>query len=202
LGLVRYGRNNLVYAAGMGSYLQLLGYLTDAPLPVDGSWEPQVARLLDECSRCHACERHCPGGAVARERVLLRVERCLTAANEAAGSWPSWVTEAMHHALIGCLTCQRVCPVNPPLPVVDTGVTFGADDTAALLSECGHPDAAWDAIRARLAHLGQPFLEDVLGRNLRALVRARGSLAERAAPGPTASGASVEHPRNHAPSRG
>ncbi len=30
LGLVSYGRNNVTYAPGLGSYFQLLGYLTDA----------------------------------------------------------------------------------------------------------------------------------------------------------------------------
>lgn len=40
LGLVKYGRNNLTYAQGAGSYLQLLGYLTDAPLPIDAGWTP------------------------------------------------------------------------------------------------------------------------------------------------------------------
>ena len=39
LGLVRYGRNNIAYADGIGSYLQLCGYITDARLAI-----PEVRR--------------------------------------------------------------------------------------------------------------------------------------------------------------
>ena len=51
LGLVRYGRNNVTYAPGMGSYIQLLGYLTDASLPLPDGWRPQEPTLLPECER-------------------------------------------------------------------------------------------------------------------------------------------------------
>lgn len=172
LGLVRYGRNNLVYAPGLGTYLQLLGYVTDAPLSIDDAWAPSEPRLLDRCANCHACERQCPTGAITAERTLLHAERCLTHANEAAGEWPRWVADSMHHTLIGCLVCQRQCPANPPLPVEDTGVVFGRDETRALLSEGDHDAEAWNAIRTHLEELGRAYQEPVLGRNLRALLRA------------------------------
>lgn len=173
LGLVRYGRNNLTYAPDIGSYLQLLGYLTDAPLPIDSGWTPHELRLLDECERCRICQALCPTGAVADERVLLNAQRCLTLTNESPGTWPSWVEPSVHHCLLGCLLCQRQCPANPPLPVEATGVTFHDEETRALLADGQHTGQIWDRIRAKFEWLGQLYQEAVIGRNLQSLLNAR-----------------------------
>ncbi|HOG29171.1 MAG TPA: 4Fe-4S binding protein [Vicinamibacterales bacterium] len=169
LGLVRYGRNNLTYAAGMGSYLQLLGYVTNARLRVPPDWRPCVPRLLDECDGCRICEARCPTGAISSERVLLRAELCLTLANETPGPWPSHVPSGVHHCLIGCLSCQRDCPANPELPVVESGVEFSEAETRALLDGRSRTGCVREAIGRKLDLLGQPCQEEVIGRNLRAL---------------------------------
>jgi epoxyqueuosine reductase len=173
LGLVRYGRNNIVYAPEMGSYLQLFGYATDAPLPVDADWVPCEPSLLDECTGCGICTARCPTGAIDPTRVLLRAERCLTRANEATGPWPPDVSPDTHHCLVGCLLCQRHCPANPDLPVADTGVVFTESETQALIDGGDGSGAVWDGIRAHLTQLGQPDLQPVLGRNLRAILASR-----------------------------
>ncbi len=170
VGLVRYGRNNLAYAPHIGSYLQLLAYGTDAALVQAEGWAPAEPRLLDECQRCRACERACPTAAITRARVLLHAEHCLTLANETPGNWPAWVTASVHHCLIGCLRCQAACPANPPPQRIESGVTFGEEETQALLHEGRHEGPAWDAIRRHLEALGRPYSEAVLGRNLRALL--------------------------------
>lgn len=173
LGLVRYGRNNLTYAPAIGSYLQLLGYVTDAPLPVEPDWTPREPVLCDECATCGICAALCPTDAIGQDRILLRAERCLTLANETPGAWPSHVSPEAHHCLIGCLLCQRDCPANPELPIVRSGVVFTAAETQALMAGGDHACPAWAGIRAKLEALGQPYQEDVLGRNLRALVAPR-----------------------------
>jgi epoxyqueuosine reductase len=172
LGVVRYGRNNLTYAQSIGSYLQILGYLTDADLPVEPGWEPREPALLDECADCGICEAVCPTGAIGPDRVLLRAQRCLTLANETAGGWPSWVPASAHHCLIGCLRCQRLCPANPELATVETGVVFSEQETTTLLAGGEPVGPAWTGIRAKLEALGQPYQEEVLGRNLQALLQA------------------------------
>ncbi len=173
LGLVRYGRNNLTYAPGLGSYMQLLGYVTDAPLPIASDWKPSEPALLDECADCGICAAVCPTGAIPEDRILLRAERCLTLANETAGDWPAHVPKSVHHCLIGCLICQKDCPANPTLPIVDTGVVFTEEETRALLTEGdGHDGTAWRGIRRHLDTLGQPYQEPVVGRNLRAFLLA------------------------------
>ncbi len=170
LGLVRYGRNNVTYSPSAGSYLQLLGYLTDADLPPEAHRSLQEPELLDECAACGVCEALCPTSAIGGDRVLLHVERCLTLANETAGRWPAWVPAAAHNCLIGCLACQRMCPANPELPTRDSGVVFGEEETRALLSDGERTGPVWTRIRHNLEVLGQPYQEEVLGRNLKALI--------------------------------
>ena len=170
LGLVRYGRNNLTYAAGMGSYLQLCGFLTDADLP-EAAPAGRSPMLLSECEDCEMCRLACPTGAIDATRVLLHAERCLTHANEHAGEWPQWVPARAHHCLLGCLACQRGCPANPKLEISSSGLTFSVEETAALVEEETSADRkSEDGIRKKLAWLGQPYAEPVIGRNLRALL--------------------------------
>jgi epoxyqueuosine reductase len=173
LGLVRYGRNNVTYAPGMGSYIQLLGYLTDASLPLPDGWGPHEPALLPECEGCLACRAACPTAAIGTDRVLLHADRCLTYINETPGPWPAFVPTRAHHCLIGCLLCQRACPANSKLPLESTGVVFSREETRALLSDTGdHLAPVWDGVRGKLARLGQPYSEPVVGRNLGALVEA------------------------------
>jgi epoxyqueuosine reductase len=108
-GLAEYGRNNICYVAGMGSFLQLVAAFSDLPAEHDSWREPKA---LDRCESCVACLRQCPTGAIASDRFLLRAERCLTYHNEAAGDFPGWIAPTWHHCLVGCLRCQSACPEN------------------------------------------------------------------------------------------
>jgi epoxyqueuosine reductase len=170
VGLVSYGRNNLCYAPGLGSYFQLCGYLTDAQLPAFEGAEGVVRPLLPECKDCTVCVSMCPTGAITDERMLLRAELCLTYANENPGNWPEWVAPRAHHCLLGCLECQRVCPANPELTIERVGLRFSPAETSLLLSDDTAVHANTETgVRAKLAWLGQTYSEPVLGRNLRAL---------------------------------
>lgn len=170
LGLISYGRNNITYVSGLGSYFQLCGYLTDAALP---EMELKPVSLLAQCENCGLCMKMCPTGAIEEDRILLRAERCLTYANENPGDWPDWVDPRAHNSLLGCMECQRCCPANPELEVEDTGIRFSDAETRLLLSQdlSSLSAGAENGIRSKLAWLGQPYAEPVLGRNLRALVR-------------------------------
>jgi epoxyqueuosine reductase len=171
LGLVRYGRNNVTYVPGLGSYVQLCGFVTDAPLPVEAAAPPAEPALLDECASCGACLSACPTGAIEEDRVLLRAERCLTLANETAGAFAAWVPGWAHNCLIGCLLCQQACPVNAPLTIEDTGLGFSEDETRGLLDgSVAAKGRSENGVRLKLAWLGQPYAEPVIGRNLRALL--------------------------------
>ena len=74
---------------------------------------------------------------MAKDRVLLHAERCLTYINENPGPWPTFVPTRAHHCLLGCLLCQRSCPANSKLPIESTGVAFSREETEALLADTG-----------------------------------------------------------------
>jgi epoxyqueuosine reductase len=108
-GLAEYGRSNICYVPGMGSFLQLVGAFTDMPYDSD-PW--REAKSLDLCESCVACIGECPTGAISEDRFLLHTDLCLTYHNEADEDFPKWIDPAWHHCLVGCLRCQTVCPEN------------------------------------------------------------------------------------------
>ena len=173
LGLVRYGRNNVTYAPGMGSYFQLVGFLTRAALARPEGWRPQPPRPLPTCVDCDLCRAACPTGAIDEDRFLLRAERCRALHTETPGPWPERFPVESHDCLIGCLACQEVCPVNAGRLTWETlPVRFTEDETRTLLRETGDPPGALpDGIRARLDAIGMLDDAPVLGRNLGVLLR-------------------------------
>jgi len=166
-GLAEYGRNNITYIPGMGSFFRLTAFYTDAPL-VEIEWrEP---RLAVACRRCSACRSSCPAGAIASDRFLLHAERCLTFHNERDAPFPGWIDPNWHHCLIGCMRCQTACPLNKPFAhwVADSE-TFTAEESAQILKANGAEQLSLSA-REKLQRLS--LLEDCdkLSRNLRAII--------------------------------
>jgi epoxyqueuosine reductase len=133
-GLAEYGRNNITYVNGMGSFMRLAAVYSDMPCESD-MWHE--SKIMDSCIDCDICQRACPTGAIPKERFLLRSERCLTYHNEKEGKipFPSWIKLQWHNCLIGCIRCQAVCPQNKPfLGQVEKTVEFGEEDIKHLLS--------------------------------------------------------------------
>ena len=110
-GLAAYGRNNVTYVTGLGSFHRLSAFYSD--MPCDGD-EWHELRLLDRCVKCRLCHRLCPTGAIARDRFLLHAERCIVFHNEKPWTvpFPAWLDPAWHNCLVGCLLCQAKCPEN------------------------------------------------------------------------------------------
>jgi epoxyqueuosine reductase len=167
-GLARYGRNNIAYVRGLGSYLMLAAAATDAPPPADTSWgEP---RQLDRCERCSACMRACPTGAIRSDRFLLQSDRCLTAANEDAAAFPDWVDPAWHHTAVGCLRCQQSCPENAGVElVVAPAEVLDESETRALLAAAPAEQLSAET-REKLARCGLDYAPALIARNLHALL--------------------------------
>lgn len=108
-GLSKYGRNNITYVEGMGSFLTLVGYFSDIPCKED-NWVP--IRQMDNCQNCTACLKNCPTGAILKDRFLIDNERCLSFLNESPGDFPEWLPQSAHHCIYDCLKCQKICPQN------------------------------------------------------------------------------------------
>jgi epoxyqueuosine reductase len=133
-GLARYGRNNIAYVEGLGSYHRLAVFCSDAPCGEDGWTAP---RMLERCEDCRVCQRSCPTGAIGSDRFLLHAERCLTLWNEKPGdvAFPDWVEASWHNCLVGCMECQRACPENGALKGwCEEGVEFSEDETELVMA--------------------------------------------------------------------
>jgi epoxyqueuosine reductase len=167
-GLGYYGKNNLCYVPGMGSFLQLVGCYSTIFPPSD---EWPGPRLLSRCKRCEACRRACPTGAIREDRFLLSAERCLTFHNERhRKGFPAWIDPAWHNTLVGCLRCQAICPENKPfLSWIEPGERFDEEETRLLLS--GPSRGAMPAgTAAKVDRLGLTESWTVLSRNLAAIL--------------------------------
>jgi epoxyqueuosine reductase len=165
-GLARYGRNNISYVSGLGSYLMLAACATDAPPPADAPW--QAPEQLARCERCSACMRACPGGAIRAERFLLQTDRCLTTHNESEAPFPDWIDPAWHHTAVGCLRCQQSCPENAGVDLrVAAPEMFDEAETDAILA--ASPDLPPET-REKLGRSGLDYSAALIARNLRALL--------------------------------
>ena len=170
-GLARYGRNNITYVAGLGSYLIYGACVTDAPPPAGrGVGRRRTARPLSRT--CSACLRACPTGAIAADRFLLHTDRCLTTVNEDREPFPEWVRPEWHTCAVGCLRCQQVCPENAAVELlVEPPERFDADETAAILAGDDRAELGL-ATRAKLERCGLDYSPALIARNLRALLPA------------------------------
>jgi len=132
-GLGQYGKNNICYVPGMGSFLQLVAVYSDLPCQED-TW--QDAQVMKRCQSCDACRSKCPTGAIPSDRFLLRAERCIPFHNEKQGDvpFPAWMDLSWHNCVIGCLQCQRVCPEDRDfLGWVEGKEEFSEEETSLLL---------------------------------------------------------------------
>jgi epoxyqueuosine reductase len=133
-GLAKYGRNNITYIPEMGSFYRLSAYYSDFPYN-KSNWHELM--MMDACKECSACRNACPTGAISDDRFLLHVERCLTYHNEQPGDipFPQWIKHQWHNCLVGCLYCQKVCPVNKKVKNwTELGPTFTNGELSLFLS--------------------------------------------------------------------
>jgi epoxyqueuosine reductase len=168
-GLGRYGRNNITYVPGMGSYQRPAAFFSDLPCEADEWGEPQT---LERCDRCTACARACPSGAIAADRFLLHAERCLTYWNEKppAVAFPAWIDPGWHNCLVGCMHCQAACPENRGLlERQENGIEFSEEETGLLLAGLAPADLPAELVD-KLREWDLLDMADTLPRNLGVLV--------------------------------
>jgi len=173
-GLAAYGKNNITYIEGMGSFHRLAAFYSDLPCEQDGWREPNV---MERCAQCLNCLRGCSTGAIEPERFLLRAERCITFQNEKPGqvAFPDWIEGSCHNCLMGCMHCQSVCPENRSLlDWHEEGAEFSEEETGLLLE--GLPLTQLPAaLVEKLEHWDLLESLDILPRNLSVLLDERDS---------------------------
>jgi epoxyqueuosine reductase len=108
-GLGVYGKNNICYVQGMGSYIALYGFYTNKTFPKQSLYP---LSLMDCCNSCKICENSCPTGIIGKDNFVIDVSKCITLYNEIKGDFPSWADSNVHNALMGCWKCQGKCIGN------------------------------------------------------------------------------------------
>lgn len=169
-GLARYGRNNLTYVEGMGSYHRLASLYTSVPYD-DGTWRD--LEILDSCESCGACIPACPANAIDPERFMVHAERCITYWQEKPEdvSYPEEIDFSWQDQFIGCMRCQTVCPHNQGLlKVEEAGPPLTEEETAAFLRGVTVEELTDGTVAKLRQHDILDYLE-LLPRNLGALLR-------------------------------
>jgi epoxyqueuosine reductase len=167
-GLAQYGKNNITYIPGFGSYHRLAAFATDCECPEDNWGE---LKMMKACEGCFQCGENCPTGCIPKDRFLLHAENCLTRHNEREDILENWIKPDWHNALIGCMRCQLVCPVNNnQLAAIIPGPVFSETETALLLQQIPL-DALPDETRRKLSAIAMDDSYDVMARNLDLLIK-------------------------------
>jgi epoxyqueuosine reductase len=167
-GLAQYGMNNITYVAGYGSFQRLAVFVTDGHCDED-SWGELKA--MQSCESCSICRDNCPTHCIPTDRFLLHAENCLTRHNELEAALPDWIKPDWHNALIGCMRCQLVCPVNKKqLDNIAPGPVFSAEETELILQK--QPmNSLPEGTRRKIAEIAMDDSSEVLGRNLELLIK-------------------------------
>lgn len=130
-GLAQYGRNNISYVQGLGSFHRLVAFYSDFPC-LEDNWVELT--IMEHCDRCSACIKNCPTDAIPKDRFLLRAEKCITFHNERQGQFPRWIKPSWHNCVVGCLLCQRICPIDKEfLKMIEEGFSFSHEETTSIL---------------------------------------------------------------------
>ena len=166
-GLARYGKNNISYVSGMGSYHRLTVFASDLPYNED-SW--QNLQLLERCNNCKACQNKCPTAAIGADHFIISAERCLTYVNEQLEPFPKWLDSKSHNSIIGCIRCQRICPENIKYqPSVINKHRFSETETSLILKESPFEELS-ASLQIKLTKLSLKRYYKHLSRNIKVLI--------------------------------
>ncbi len=131
-GLAEYGRNNICYIPGKGSFFRLVAFFSNLPCKED-IWRPVC--MMERCKRCKACILACPTGAIDDRRFLIYAEKCISFHNEHGLDFPEYIDRSFHNCLLGCLKCQIVCHENKEtVKWFEEGVQFSEFETSVILN--------------------------------------------------------------------
>ncbi|UCB57897.1 MAG: hypothetical protein JSV67_04620 [Thermoplasmatales archaeon] len=165
-GLGKYGKNNICYIEGMGSFLRLEAYYLDCHVGID-NW--QEKKMMEKCKDCKICIKSCPHNCIDDNCFLIKGEQCLTFFNEDDIEFPKWVTA--HNALVGCMKCQINCPMNKDfIKTKNRGVVISEDETEIILRGFKEEDYQKN-VYEKIRKLDMDEYGSLLSRNLKVLLK-------------------------------
>jgi epoxyqueuosine reductase len=166
-GLGQYGRNNVCYIPGRGSFNRLLAFITDHEFQED-CWGDVT--VMESCKACSACADKCPTGAIDKKQFLIHGQRCLTNFNEYETPIPEWINSDWHDSIVGCMKCQIACPQNNKLlDIVDERLTFDEKETEMILDGSNFSSLPVET-QNKISYAGMESYYNVLPRNIRLLL--------------------------------
>lgn len=162
-GLTKYGKNNISYVDGYGSYHDLWGFYTDQVL--EDNWGQM--NMLRECNGCSICINSCPTKCFRSDNFVIDIGKCISLYNEQKLPIPSWIDPKAHNAAVGCLKCQYECPANSiGKSNVFVMPELTHDETEFLLT-CGKDEqikkSVLDKLSSRFPYVNSP---EYIARNL------------------------------------
>lgn len=166
-GLGKYGKNNITYIEGMGSYYHLTAFYTDHEFP-DDNWE--LLRMLRPCKGCYICMKRCPTQAITEQNFVIKAGKCITLYNELSDPIPGWIKSDVHHTLVGCMRCQYECPANLDYNKnTELLADISEEETTMIMS--GNKDKKlWKSVQEKLKRFGGSNDFFYFSRNLRLVI--------------------------------
>jgi len=166
-GLGQYGKNNICYIKGMGSFTRLEAFYTDYKFPNDNWYEKKI---MKSCKTCLLCKNSCPTHCIPESRFLIHADHCLTNFNENKQDFPKWIPIQSHNALVGCMHCQIVCPQNKKFLQRDENIiNFSEKETSIILKKTPKKNIQ-PSLMKKLINLNLDEYYPLLGRNMKALM--------------------------------
>ncbi len=121
-GLGHFGKNTIFYTSEFGSWVSLVGVVTNARLELAGT------STNDICGKCRICIEACPTAAI-YEPYKLNITKCRSYLihqnmQQDVGEIPDSLKEKMGNGLCGCDICQDICPRNREVKPREFSPTF------------------------------------------------------------------------------
>lgn len=140
-GIGFVGKNTMLIAPGLGSYIVLGELLLDIAAEPTGDANQAAEPTGDKdvatrCGSCTACLDACPTGAF-DDAFVLDARRCISYLTiEHRGTVPRSLRASVGNMVFGCDICQEVCPYNAAAPAR----TPPAPELACERAERAQPD--------------------------------------------------------------
>jgi epoxyqueuosine reductase len=167
-GLGVYGRNQLSYTEGMGSFCRLEAYFTDRQFD---DYDLREAGSLPECVDCSRCVKSCPTKCINGDEFYIAAEKCMTNFNEYEGEFPEWIKPKYHNAIVGCMMCQKVCPLNKTLTKEKERLDAFSDEETDLIFKKVPLEELPERMKDRLIDTELDDYYPMLARNLSVLIK-------------------------------